>query len=144
MRYLEYQAPWWSDCLQGFPIPDGVNEAQGGEVDGGGHAADLVPALVDLQLDPVVGMLCGTGWGRALPRRAKSGEPGLGGQVEDLPLALSVWGARARRSSAVGRLDLDVGLPDFAAAVAFENAALQVVVVGQQKALGIPVEAPTG
>ena len=80
---------------------DGVaDEAQGGEADGGGHAADLaVLALVDLQLNPRGRDVGAVPYGRrALPRwrvvRQQAGLGGAGG--EDLALGLEWHGARGR------------------------------------------------
>ena len=114
-----------------------ADEAQGGEADGGRHPAHLaVLALVDLQLDPRgrdVGPVPDRGC--ALPRwRVVRQEPGFGGAGgEDLAFGLQLHRAleRAEVFRSGGAFDLNVvGLPDFAAAVAFEDAALQVVVVG--------------
>lgn len=108
-----------------------ADEAQGGEADGGRHATDLaVLALVDLQLDPRgrdVGAV--PDGGRALPRRrVVRQEPGFGGAGgEDLALGFQMHGAleRAEVFLSGGAFDLDVvRLPDFAAVVAFEYAAL--------------------
>lgn len=130
-----------------------ADEAQGGEADGGGHLAYLaVLALVDLDLNPCGGDVgpVPDRWG-AFPRwGVVCGEESGLGRARGKHLALGFKLNRAFEGAKVflggGAFYLDVvGLPDFTSTVAFEDAALEVVVVGQQEqALRVTVEATDG
>lgn len=130
-----------------------ADEAQGGEADGGCHLAYLaVFALVDLDLNPRGGDVGAVSdrWG-AFPRwGVVCGEESGLGRARGKHLALGFELHRALYGTEVfgggGAFDLHmVGLPDFTSAVAFEDAALQRVVVGQQKqAFRVPVKATDG